>query len=103
MQFQAIIFFLMSFVLALPWWAGHKVQFVMRAPVSNESAAALAIKETEFKVLSENETAHINLPYTSFPVSPERDLPYLVGPSSFQKNLSARSALVIDTESNVAI
>lgn len=103
MQFQAIIFFLMSFVLALPWWAGHKAQFVLREPVSNESALERADAEAESKISSTNEIISVNLPYTSFPVSPERDTPHLVGPSMFQKNLSARSALVVDTDSNIAL
>ncbi|MBI5229810.1 MAG: D-alanyl-D-alanine carboxypeptidase [Candidatus Magasanikbacteria bacterium] len=99
MQFQVLALFIASFVLALPWWAGYGRHSLARTPEAIMSVAALQknAKVNEKKVVPRGSL------YARFPVSPERETPRLVGPSSFQKEITAQSALVIDSESKAIL
>ncbi|HBW73653.1 MAG: Peptidase S11 D-alanyl-D-alanine carboxypeptidase 1 [Candidatus Magasanikbacteria bacterium GW2011_GWA2_45_39] len=99
MYFQALALFIASFVLALPWWTGYGRNFLARTPVVNLSVAAIQ----KNRVGVEQKSASQGFVYTNFPVSPERETPHLVGPSSFQKEITAQSALVIDSASNAVL
>lgn len=99
MQFQALILLFFSFILALPWWSGYWRHSLARAPQTVPTAAVVQTDKEENKrdVVSKESLS------MSFPVSPERDMPHMVGPSSFQKEITAQSALVIDAESNAIL
>lgn len=71
----------------------------MRAPNIVLTAAAIQKdkEENKWNIASKSSLS------ASFPVSPERETLHLTGPSSFQKDITAQSALVIDSESNAIL
>lgn len=98
MQFQTLILLFFSFIFALPWWSGYGRHFLVRAPHNVPATAVQTDKEENKRNVASKDSLS-----ASFPVSPERETPHLVGPSSFQKEITAQSALVIDSESDAIL
>lgn len=67
-----------------------------------EASSLVGVLQKNTAVKEQKFVAHDSA-YANFPVSPERETPHLVGPSLFQKDITAQSALVIDSESNAVL